>query len=207
MPFSSTADFRTAVKSWTKRNELTDAEIDDFTLLFEAEFFGDPEVRLRAMETVDAAFAVTGRLTALPTGFLELRSIQNIGSPSFPLKLITPQSAAESFDYASTDPSVGYIIEGTNLRLEPTPTSATLRLDYYAALTTITGGTVNWLLTNFPNVYLFGTLRYVPPYIGEDERIAMWEAWYQKARALCIAADKRSKRAGSQPFMRIAVNP
>jgi hypothetical protein len=207
MPFSTTADFRTAIKSWSKRNEFTDPEIDDFTLLFEAEFFGDPEVRLRAMETVDAAFAVTGRLTALPTGFLELRSIQNIGSPNFPLKLITPQSAAEAFDYAGAGPAVGYIIEGTNLRLEPDPGSATLRLDYYAALTTITGGTVNWLLTNWPNVYLFGTLRYTAPYVGNDERIPMWEAWYQKARAEVIAADRRSKRAGSQPFMRIAVNP
>ncbi len=207
MPFSTIAEFRTSVKAWSKRSDFTDAEIDDFTLLFEAEFFGDPEVRLRAMETVNDTFAVTGRLTALPTGFLELRSIQSVGSPSYPLKLITPQSAGEAFDYSSPGPSVGYIIEGDNLRLEPAPTSDTLRLDYYARLATITTGTFNWLMTYWPNVYLFGVLRYTAPYVGNDERIPMWEAWYQKVRAEVIAADKRSKRSGSQPFMRIAVNP
>lgn len=207
MPFSTTAQFRTAIKSWSKRTEFSDPEIDDFTLLFEAEFFGDPEVRLRQMETVDAAFAVTDRLTPLPAGFLELRSIVSIGSPSYPLKLITPQSAAEAYDYATASNGIGYIIEGENLRIEPLPGSLTLRLDYYAALTTITAGTPNWLLTNFPNCYLFGTLRYTAPYVGNDERIPMWEAWYQKARTSVLAADRRSKRAGSQPFMRIAVNP
>lgn len=207
MPFSTTAQFRTAIKSWSKRTEFSDAEIDDFTLLFEAEFFGDPEVRLRQMETVDAAFAVTDRLTPLPAGFLELRSIVSIGSPSYPLKLITPQSAAEAYDYATASNGLGYIIEGENLRIEPLPGSLTLRLDYYAALTTITAGTPNWLLTNFPNCYLFGTLRYTAPYVGNDERIPMWEAWYQKARASVLAADRRSKRAGSQPFMRIATTP
>lgn len=203
MPFSTTAEFRTAIKSWSKRSDFTDAEVDDFTLLFEAEFFGDPEVRLRVMENVNAAFAVTDRLTALPTGFLELRSIVSVGSPSYPLKLITPQSAAEAYDYATSGNGLAYMIEGTNLRIEPLPGSMTLRLDYYAALTTITGGAVNWLLTNWPNTYLFGTLRYTAPYIGNDERIEMWEAWYQKARRLVIDADKRSKRSGSQPFMRI----
>lgn len=205
MPFSTTAEFRTAIKSWTKRSDFTDAEIDDFFVLFEDEIFS--ELRIRAMEVVDDAFAVTARLTALPTGFKELRSIQCIGSPSYPLKLITPQSAAEAFDYATSDSSVGYIIEGEYLRLEPLPSSLTLRIDYYKALTTITGGTLNWLATNHPRLYLFGALRYTAPYIGEDERIAMWKDWYEDAKDSVVKEDNRSKRKGSQPFMRVAVNP
>lgn len=207
MPFSTVPEFRTAVKAWSKRSDFTDAEVDDFTTLFEAEFFGDPEVRLRQMETVDAAFAVTDRLTALPTGFLELRSIVSIGSPSYPLKLITPQSAAEAFDYSASSVGVGYIIEGSNLRIEPLPGSMTLRLDYYAAPTTITGGTVNWLFTSWPNIYLFGALRYTAPYTGNDERMPMWDAQFQAIRRKIIDAARKARRAGSQPFMRIAVNP
>jgi hypothetical protein len=207
MPFSTTAEFRTAVKSWSKRSELSDAEIDDFTRLFEAEFFGDPEIRLREMETTDDAFAVADRITALPTGFLELRSIQVISSPSYPLKLITPQSAAEAYNYATAANGLSYLIEGNNLRIEPLPAPITLRIGYFAALTTITGGSANWLLTNWPNAYLFGTLRYTAPYIGNDERIPMWEEWYQRTRALIIAADRKARRSGSQPGMRLRSTP
>jgi hypothetical protein len=184
MPFSTTAEFRTAVKSWSKRSELSDAEIDDFTRLFEAEFFGDPEIR-----------------------FLELRSIQVISSPSYPLKLITPQSAAEAYNYATAANGLSYLIEGNNLRIEPLPAPITLRIGYFAALTTITGGSANWLLTNWPNAYLFGTLRYTAPYIGNDERIPMWEEWYQRTRALIIAADRKARRSGSQPGMRLRSTP
>lgn len=201
MPFSTTAEFRTSIKNWSKRTDLSDAEIDDFTLLFEAEFFA--EARIRAMENVDTAFSVSSELTALPTGFKELRSIKNTTAPNYGLQLTTPQDLADRFQDGSTGYPVFYCIEGDNLRVGPAPDGTyTFRLDYYKALTTITGGTVNWLLTNHPGVYLFGTLRHVPDYTGDHE-LAKWDQRYQAAKAVMLAEDARSKRGGSQPAMRV----
>lgn len=201
MPFSTVAEFRTSVKSWSKRTELTDAEINDFILLFEAEFFA--EARLRAMETVDAAFVVSSELTALPTGFKELRSIKSSSSPSYALELATPQYISDRFQDGQTGYPVFYVIEGDNLRVAPAPDgSYTFRIDYYKALTTISAGTVNWLLTNHPGVYLFGTLRHIPDYTGDHE-LAKWDARYAAAKAVLLREDAMSRRGGSQPAMRV----
>lgn len=205
MPFMNAADLRTSIKAWSKRNDFTDAECDDFVTLFESEIFS--ELRIRAMEVVDDAFAISDRLTALPTGFRELRSIVSIGTPSYPLKLITPQSAAEAYDYATPTNALSYMIEGTNLRVEPLPTAFTARLDYYKALDSVPSAGTNWLYTNYPGLYLFGALRYTAPYVGNDERVGIWEASYQSLKSKVIAEDARAKRAGSQPGMRLKSTP
>lgn len=41
--------------------------------------------------------------------------------------------------------------------------------------------TTNWMLTNHPDVYLFGSLVEAIPYVGNDERIPLWQAKYDAA--------------------------
>ena len=43
--------------------------------------------------------------------------------------------------------------------------------------------TTNWMLTNHPDVYLFGSLVEAIPYVGNDERIPLWQAKYDAAFA------------------------
>jgi len=39
----------------------------------------------------------------------------------------------------------------------------------------------NWLLTAFPNVYLYGALKQASAFAMQDERIPLWEAAYAQA--------------------------
>jgi len=41
--------------------------------------------------------------------------------------------------------------------------------------------TTNWVLTNHPDVYLFGALAEASPYLGNDERSVLWQAKYEAA--------------------------
>jgi len=43
--------------------------------------------------------------------------------------------------------------------------------------------TTNWVLTNHPDVYLFGSLVEAAPYIGDDERVPLWQSKYAAAFA------------------------
>jgi hypothetical protein len=157
---------KAAVQQWMARpgDTLLDGRFDDCLALHEQRmYYGADEVpgmlpqfkpvRIREMETVDAAFAV-GATVAQPTGFLELIEA-SLNSPLAPLR-IEQESAIEA--YGEQDLSVTKIIavSGTNFRFKETSGTATLR--YYQKLTTPTASAANWILENAPGVYLNGCL-------------------------------------------------
>lgn len=205
MPFSTKAELRTAVKAWSKRTELTDAQIDDFITLFEADI--NRRLRLRAMETRNSAFTISSELTALPTGFREMRYLFLNANPANPLRLISPETARDTYDYDSTGQPVAYYIEGSNLVAVPTPDASYAGVIlYYKALDALTDAVTNSLFTNHPDCYLWGTLAHTAPFTGEDERTT-WAGMYEGALAAVIAEDKRGRWSGSQPLMRVRSNP
>lgn len=207
MPFTSNAELRTAIKSWAKRDDFTDALCDDFIRLCEAKAFRS--LRVRKMEIINAAFTVSSELTALPTGFKELRSIKNMSAPSYPLKLGTPQSIDEFYDAALTGYPAQYIIEGEMLRVGPAPSAAfTFRIGYYAAPAPLSDAApTNWLLEDAPDAYLFGALTEAHPYVGDDQRMPLWEAKYKQVIGELTGENARAKRSGSQSFQRVRFGP
>lgn len=211
MALTTKAELRTSIKNWSKRNELTDAEIDDLITLTEAEL--NRVIRVPAMEARDSAFSISSEYTALPSGFREMRSILITNDSAHPLKLISPQAADEYYDYAVTGTPTAYQIgantQGTLvLRVIPIP-SATFTADirYYKAFDAISDSAVNWLFTNHVDCYLWGCLVQLSPFIGDDERIPTWQAKYAAAVKAVIDEGYRTKWSGSQPMMRVRVNP
>jgi hypothetical protein len=117
----------------------------------------DP-LRIVEMETVDDAFSLSSGTVPQPTGFLELISAFN-NADDMPIQI----NAQRTIDgYANTVLGrVGGIIaiSGTNFRVFDAPTTAiTATLRYYKKLTTPAGATANDILTNYPDVYLYGCL-------------------------------------------------
>lgn len=88
-----------------------------------------------------------------------------------------------------------YTILGNRLRIIPTPgTSAPTTLDmwYYNRLTPLnTTNPQNWVLTRYPDLYLYGSLVHSAPYLKADERVALWEGAYQTIlRDIEVEADR-----------------
>lgn len=210
MALSTKAELRASLKAWSKRNELTDAELDDFILLAETEL--NRVLRVPAMEQRDQAFSITGEYTALPDGFREMRSILITDSPRHPLKLISPQAADEYYDSSDTGTPTQYMISGDagvlSLRAIPSP-SGTFTADilYFKAFDAIDDDSTNWLFDNHPDVYLWGGLLQMMPFIGDDERGATWQAKYAAAVRAVIEEGQRSRWSGSQPMMRVRNTP
>ncbi len=72
---------------------------------------------------------------------------------------------------------VAYTIKANELFLGPSPGAVyTMEMDYYRkfdSLSTIT--TTNDMLTDNPDVYLYGALLEAEPFIKNDSRIQVWE--------------------------------
>jgi hypothetical protein len=117
----------------------------------------DP-LRIVEMETVDSAFSLSSGAVAQPTGFLELISAFN-NNDDLPIS-INAQRTIDGFGNQTLGRVGGIIaVSGTNFRVFDAPTTAiTAELRYYKKLTTPVGSTVNDILTNYPDVYLWGCL-------------------------------------------------
>ena len=55
-------------------------------------------------------------------------------------------------------------------------------MQYYARVPALTDvETFNWILTEYPDIYLYGSLVHAAPYLADDQRITVWAALYQSA--------------------------
>ena len=69
-----------------------------------------------------------------------------------------------------------------------------VNLDYLSGIPPLSdANTTNWLLTQYPSAYLWGTLSYAAPYIGDDPRLQIWLSAREAAIERIRLADRRAK--------------
>jgi hypothetical protein len=61
------------------------------------------------------------------------------------------------------------------------------------------------VLTNYPDLYLYGSLIEAEPFMQNDERIQTWMGLYDRAIADLQGADARAKWNGAPLTQRVAV--
>lgn len=153
MAIGNFGQLKTAVASWLHRTDLTSA-IPDFVSLCESDIKRD--LRLREMEA-STSVALTSTTLALPDGFLEVRRVR-IGEEW--QQLVSPVA----FNPLRDESDSVYTVIGTNFVFQES--SGTADIDYYKSFAAFSDdGDTNWLLTNHPDVYLFGTLAWAQTYI------------------------------------------
>jgi hypothetical protein len=198
MALSTYAELKTSVADWLNRSDLT-AAIADFISLAEAQM--ERVLRNRNMLTRGTG-NITTEYTALPTDFLDGLTLKLTGTnPITPLQFETLNSLdqLQNTTYLSSGKPLFYAIIGSNFRVLPVPDSTyAYELDYYAKLAKLSAtNTTNWLLTQAPDIYLYGSLLQAAPYLQNDERIPVWVALYTKGIDDLRLADNRSNQAGT----------
>ena len=161
----------------------------------------DP-LRIVEMETVDTAFSLSSGTVAQPTNFLELISAYN-NSDTAPIQIVA-QRHIDGFGSQALGRTGGMMaISGENFRVFDAPTTAiTATLRYYQKLTTPAGSTVNDILTNYPDVYLYGCL--IEACIRtQDEPGALRYLSMYNASVQGLNARTQRITASSAPLMRV----
>ena len=207
MALDTYANLQTAIANFLARDDLT-TEIVDFIKLTEADF--NRRLRVRAMETVNTSFSIDAETEALPTGFLQTRSFILATNPKTALQFMTPFHQAETQGGSESGRPRAYSIEGTNFRFSPSPDSTyTATIVFYKAFDTLSSSTTtNHILTNHPDVYLYGSLYFASTFIrGMDpQTVAQFKGQYEAALQQVELAEEKDKYNATPLVQRSGIN-
>ena len=199
MAISTFAELKTAAANWLDRSDLTD-RIPEFIALAEARF--NRILRIRDMETVSTAISTVGgtREYSLPTGFVQMKEFHLTTEPITPLSYITPEMMSRMWAGSTTAKPQVFTIIADNIRLGPSPDAVyTTSMLYYKTFTALSdSNTTSDMLTNNPDVYLYGTLLEAEPFIMNDERVALWATAFKQAIDDIQFQDNKDRHSGSQ---------
>ena len=199
MAISTFAELKTAAANWLDRSDLTD-RIPEFIALAEARF--NRILRIRDMETVSTAISTTGgtREYSLPTGFVQMKEFHLTTDPLTPLAYITPEMMTRLWAGSLSGRPEVFTVIADNVRLGPSPDAVyTTSMLYYKTFTALSDdATTNDMLTNNPDVYLYGTLLEAEPFIMNDERVQLWAIAFKQAIDDIQNQDNKDRHSGSQ---------
>lgn len=163
------AELQTSIATWLVREDLT-AIIPDFITLAEANF--RRKLRTRQMEKRATADATT-EYTALPADFLEIRSAYLNTDPMQQLRVMAVNEIRARWLGSTTGQPEVYAIVGDEILLAPAPDGTyEIELDYYAFEALSDSNTTNWLLTNYPDIYLWSCRFEGASYVRSNEQMA-----------------------------------
>jgi hypothetical protein len=197
MAISNYTELKTAVANWLDRDDLTD-RIPEFIALAESRF--NRLLRIRAMESKQTASTVSGQQSlALPSRFLQMRNLQINTSPVTPMQYVTPEIFDRLYGGSSNGTPKFYTIIANELQLGPTPdTVQTVEMLFYERFENLSGTvTTNWVLTNAPDVYLYGAMLEAEPFIMNDPRVQLWATAFQQSIADIQEQDNKDRHSGS----------
>jgi hypothetical protein len=199
MALGTYSDLQAAVASWMDRTDLG-AAIPDFIALFETAAKAELPLRTRYNLAATTLTTTAGVATvALPADFLEARALVNQTDPKDVLDPYTPAALYTQFPDGQGGRPRGFTTVGGTLELAPKPDAAYgLKLYYYQRITPLSNeAPTNWLLANFPNLYLFGALVAAEAYLGTDPRLKLWGDLYDDLLQKLAAANERAQYGGA----------
>ena len=197
MAISTFQELQDGVSNWLDRSDLS-ARIPEFITLAEAQM--NRMLRIRLMEGRYTASTVKGqRNYALPTDYRQMRALRINQDPIRVLQYLSPQILDAVWAGSYTGTPTAYTIVANDIRLGPSPDSVLeLDIDYYRAVSPLSGSnTTTTMLTQNPDIYLYGSLMAAEPFLMNDERLAVWGALFDKAVRNLESQDARDRHSGS----------
>src|SRR5262249_28950050 len=157
MLITNFGDHKTALTEYLRHSRWS-ADYDLATSFFEASI--NRRLSVRPMETVVNLTTTNGAVT-LPPDYMVWRALIFTGATPFDeLDYVHPAYLDTTSNVEGGNPKI-FTIEASTLKTRPiNDTSAIFELHYFGTIPTVTGNDLNtnWLLTEHPDAYLYGTL-------------------------------------------------
>ena len=171
MALDTYSNLKASIIKWSHREDVSPI-IDDFINIAESEMYGnsvDP-IKLRAMEARATAEADTSsRFLALPDRFLGMRRLSTVNASG---NTDIVYMAPEQLQVPGVSGQPRFFTVTTQLEFDKTPDTAyTVEMAYLAKFLPLdeTNNT-NLILTDFPNIYLYGSLWALFQYAADEEK-------------------------------------
>jgi hypothetical protein len=174
MTIASYTDLQTAIANWIARGDLT-ATIPDFIMLFET--VANRRLRTRFQEAT-VTLTPSGGVATLPADFLAWRRVTWQSASPRELEYAHPAYLHSLYPTLPQGFPRYFTIEGSNLTLGPSDNTA-LTLDYFQKIPqlgplALQGFTTNWLLTAYPDLYLWGSLAEAQGFVKDYDALSAW---------------------------------
>ena len=189
---------------WSHRGNL-DLKVDSFIALAETEMYSNPTkiLKVRSGETLATGTASTSsRFLALPTGFIEMRRVRiNTATGFLRLSYRTPEQLV------STDGPCRprFFTVTDQIEFDTVPDEAySVEFQYLAEFTPLsTSNQTNPVLTNEPNIYLYGALKQAFAYATDEQEALKYHTLFIDA---IKGANKKynAGKYGQSPVMKLA---
>lgn len=206
MALDTYSNLKTAISTWMARSDSGfTGNVDDFIDLTEATLRRPPldpstpgfgGVRVGITRATGTLSAGTSTL-ALPTDYLEgYRFILTAAEP-FEIQPADPATLRNVFRSGSGRPRFYAVSDVIEFDVAPDAAYA-YEFSYWPSLTALssaTGGTSNFILTNYPDVYLAGCLHYAHEFLLNPEAAAAWGERFKQATYSANQAYRRGRQS------------
>jgi len=162
---------------------------------------------LRTMNQVQEwSTAVSGEFTALPSDFMGFERVTiSANGKDYPLSYGSPYNLSLR-DEAMSGPPMYYTVVNNQLQVNPPPdTSHNISALYWERIPALTPlNTTNWLVEQYPLVYLSGALSDAFMFVMDDQRATSWSQRFMSGVQSMEADDLRKTESGSTLTVRLA---
>jgi hypothetical protein len=195
------AGLKASIADFLGRGDLA-AAIPDFIILAEAQMArrfaaaaaaGLPVPR-RLVVRADTTLAAGAEFVGVPGRFIGPRTFILQTDPVRELSYLSPETftaAKKKLAFDTGDLPQYYTVIGEELQVMPAPpVAAAAEMTYLAAPMPLSvSNPENWVLSNYPDIYLYGALVQSAPYLDADERLSTWGTIFTQAIADACNAD------------------
>ena len=177
MSISNYSELQTAVANWLHRDDLS-ARVPEFIQMGEVVL--NRKLRTLDMEQIATLTASTSsRFLDYPAGFIEMQAlfISNdylVSDPNAEIVYIEPSTFRDSIVTGNGQPTAYTIKDRIEFNIIPDQAySIECR---YLKKYDIASDSTNWLLTNYPDLYLHASLSAAALFVSDDSRLATFKS-------------------------------
>jgi hypothetical protein len=186
------------VYKWLIRDQATDTFItadlvQTYIQLCEAEM--NRELKIIDTESTQTyTLSTSNDYITLPTGYRGITAFEFTSRP-YDIQYFPTRRAMKDAFASDTGRPKAYTIIGQKAIFNCTPDSAyTMTMDFYKNITALTAtATTNTILTKFPDVYLYGSIRQALINLNDQRRLEAIAPVYQNILARILEDDKNGR--------------
>jgi len=200
MALSTYAELKTEVANFLNRDDLT-SSIPSFISLAEASIGRDLR-HWRQQKRVTAP--LDERFEDLPSDWLEMVHVYLSDGTELEYASLAEISRRKILANDQAGKPAVYTLNSGQIEFIPQPDETyTVTLIYYARIPALTeNDDTSWLLTQNPDIYLYGSLIHSAPFLQEDQRVSTWAQLYSAAISNLNMVSDRAEYSGGTLVMR-----
>ena len=201
MPFENYDVLQQSIAGWLARTDL-EQRIPDFIRLAEVKFFNDLDLRTLEDEVrLDTKIPAGENPWPFPPDAGEIRFFRINTSPPRVLEIVSLSKISDArYHNKSSFPAAAAVV-GRSLEFDvPSVEENDITVWYYpSTMGYLTeNNTTNGVLERRPDLYLYGSLLQAAPYVGADQRVAVWGSFYEAAVSTERALQFRRRLGGGK---------